>query len=306
MPVPLTGSQYEISAGDYAAVVTELGAGLRALRHRGASLLAGYEPDQVPPAGAGQLLAPWPNRVDGGRYSFGGESLQLDLSEPAAGNAIHGLTRWATWVPVAYEPDRVVLYQPLRGRPGYPFCLDIEAEYRVDAEAGLRVSIIARNAGHRPAPYGTGSHPYLTAGAPVVDECELTLPAARWQPADDRGIPAGPPQDVGGTRYDFRAARKLGDARLDHAFTGLDRGPDGRAWVRLAGPERGVRLWAGEGYRWLQAFTGDPLDEPQRRRALAVEPMTCPPNAFVTGADLLVLEPDDTVRHEWGIEALAG
>src|SRR5437763_74031 len=59
MPVPLTGSQYEISAGDYAAIVTELGAGLRALRHRGASLLAGYEPDQVPPAGAGQLLAPW-------------------------------------------------------------------------------------------------------------------------------------------------------------------------------------------------------------------------------------------------------
>jgi aldose 1-epimerase len=306
MPVPLTGAQYEISAGNYAAVVTELGAGLRALRHRGAPLLAGYQPDQVPPAGAGQLLAPWPNRVDGGRYSFGGERLQLDLSEPAAGNAIHGLTRWATWVPVAYDPDRVVLYQPLRGWPGYPFCLDIEAEYRVDPDAGLRVGIIARNAGTGPAPYGTGSHPYLTAGTPLIDECELTLPAARWQPAGDRGIPAGPPQHVGGTRYDFRAARKLGDVRLDHPFTGLDRGPDGRAWVRLAGPERGVRLWAGEGYRWLQVFTGDPLDEPHRRRALAVEPMTCPPNAFVTGTDLLVLEPGETVRHDWGIEALPG
>jgi aldose 1-epimerase len=251
------------------------------------------------------LLVPWPNRVEGGRYRLAGTSYQLDLSEPGLGTAIHGLTRWQPWSVIRSEPGEVALRHVLLGRSGYPFCLEAEARYQV-SDQGLRVSVSARNVGSRPAPYGTGSHPYLTTGTPLVDDCELTLPAARWQPADDRGIPAGPPQDVGGTRYDFRAARKLGDARLDHAFTGLDRGPDGRAWVRLAGPERGVRLWADEGYRWLQAFTGDPLDEPQRRRALAVEPMTCPPNAFVTGADLLVLEPDDTVRHEWGIEALAG
>jgi len=302
MPTALTGTQYEISAGHYTAVVTELGAGLRALRHRGTPLLAGYEPDQLPPGGAGQLLAPWPNRVARGRYSFGGSRLQLDLSEAAAGNAIHGLTRWATWVAVAYDPDRVLLYQPLRGHAGYPFCLDIEAEYRLDPAAGLRVDIVARNSGHGPAPYGTGSHPYLTAGTPVIDDCELTVPAARWLPIGDRGIPSGPAEDVGGTRYDFRAGRRLSDVRLDHPFTGLDRDGDGRAWVRLAGPERGVRLWAGEGYRWLQVFTGDPLDERHRRRALAVEPMTCPPNAFVTGTDLLILEPGETVRHAWGVE----
>ena len=150
MPIPLTGAQYQISAGDYTAAVTELGAGLRALHHRGTPLLAGYHSDQLPPGGAGQLLAPWPNRVNGGRYSFGGAQLQLDLSEPAAGNAIHGLTRWATWVPVAHDPDRVVLYQALRGHPGYPFCLDIEAGYQLDAKAGLRVDIIARNSGQRP------------------------------------------------------------------------------------------------------------------------------------------------------------
>jgi aldose 1-epimerase len=302
MPTALTGTQYEISAGEYTAVVTELGAGLRSLRHRGKPLLAGYEPDHLPPGGAGQLLAPWPNRVDRGRYSFRGARLQLDLSEPAAGNAIHGLTRWATWVAVAYDPDRIVLYQPLRGRPGYPFCLDIEAEYRLDREDGLRVEIITRNSGRGPAPYGTGSHPYLTAGTRVVDDCELTVPAARWLPIGDRGIPSGPAEDVGGTQYDFRDGRRLADVRLDHPLTGLDRDADGRAWVQLAGPEHGVRLWADEGYRWLQVFTGDPLDEPHRRRALAVEPMTCPPNAFVTGTDLLVLEPGETVRHSWGVE----
>jgi aldose 1-epimerase len=62
-------------------------------------------------------------------------------------------------------------------------------------------------------------------------------------------------------------------------------------------------LWAGEGYRWLQVFTGDPLGPDRRRKALAVEPYTCPPNAFVTGDDLLILQPGATVTHAWGIQA---
>lgn len=306
MPIPLTGAQYEIAAGDYAAVVTELGAGLRGLQHRGKPLLAGYEVSQLPPGAAGQLLLPWPNRIDGGRYSLGGRQFQLDLSEPAAGNAIHGLTRWANWAPAAREPDRVLMRHMLLGRPGYPFCLELEAEYRLGPEAGLRLQVTARNQGSTPAPYGAGSHPYLTAGTPFVDACELTLPAARWQPASDRGIPSGPSEDISGTAFDYRTPRPLDGAHLDHAFTALDRDADGRAWVRLAGPDGGVRLWAGEGYRWLQVFTGDALDEQHRRRALAVEPMTCPPNAFVSGTDLLVLQPGDSVRHSWGVEALSG
>jgi aldose 1-epimerase len=304
MPIPLTGTQYEISAGGYTATVTELGAGLRELRHHGKPLLTGYEADQLPPAAAGQLLAPWPNRVDGGRYSFDGAQFQLDLSEPAAGNAIHGLTRWANWTLAARDENRVLLRHVLHGRPGYPFCLDLEAEYRLDADTGLRVQVTARNAGSGPAPYGTGSHPYLTTGTPVIDECELMLPAARWQPADQRGIPTGPTEDVSGTPFDFRSPRPIGDVRLDHAFTALHRGQDGRVRVRLTGPQGGLSLWAGEGYRWLQVFTADPLDPSHRRRALAVEPMTCPPNAFVTGADLLIIEPGDSVQHSWGVEAL--
>ena len=147
--IPLTGAQYEISAGDYRATVTELGAGLRQLSYRGQPVISEYEPDELPPAGAGQLLAPWPNRVDGGRYSFGGTTRQLDLSEPANGNAIHGLTRWAGWQISENEPGSVLLRHLLHGRPGYPFCLDLGAEYRLSADGGLQVSITARNAGTR-------------------------------------------------------------------------------------------------------------------------------------------------------------
>jgi aldose 1-epimerase len=304
MAIPLTGTQYEISAEGYSAVVTELGAGLRELRHEGRPLINGYEANHLPPAGSGQLLAPWPNRIDGGHYTFGEQPFQLDLSEPLAGNAIHGLTRWANWVAEDQGPGHVRLGLVLHGRTGYPFVLRLQAEYRLGPN-GLHVEVAARNEGDEDAPYGTGNHPYLTAGAPFVDECQLTLPAGRWQPIGNRGIPAGPEEDVAGTEVDFRRARPVGDARLDHAFTGLERGDDGLAWVTLAGPEHTVRLWAGEGYRWLQVFTGDPLDEDHRRRALAVEPMTCPPNAFVTGTDLITLRPGESSRHAWGITSAA-
>jgi aldose 1-epimerase len=299
--VPLTGAQYEIAAGGYQAVATELGGGLRELRHGGRPVIAGYQPDELPPGAAGQLLVPWPNRVDGGRYTVAGTEYQLDLSEPKAGNAIHGLGRWAPWSVVRHDHHAVALRQGLLGRTGYPFCLEIEVEYHL-SDTGLRVSVTARNVGAHAAPYGTGSHPYLTAGAPTVDECELTLPVARWLPADERGIPAGPAQDVAGGALDFRAARSIGTTRLDHAFTGLDRDGQGRAWARLASGGTEVALWAGPDYRWLQVFTGDTLDAAHRRRAVAIEPMTCPPNAFASGIDLVMLAPGASVTHTWGVQ----
>jgi aldose 1-epimerase len=72
MTSAVTGQQYQIGAGSYHATVTGLGAGLRELLFRGQPVIAGYEADELPPGGAGQLLAPWPNRIDGGRYAFAG------------------------------------------------------------------------------------------------------------------------------------------------------------------------------------------------------------------------------------------
>jgi aldose 1-epimerase len=301
--VPLTGNQYQIEAGPYRATVTALGAGLRELRHGNQSLLHGYQPDELPPAGAGQLLAPWPNRIDNGRYSFNGADFQLALSEPALSTAIHGLTRWANLTAIRHDASEVVLRSEPHGQQGYPFSVEIDASYGVDADAGLRVTITARNRGSHPAPYGNGWHPYLNLETPSIDECELTLPATRYLPVDERGLPAGPPQPVDGTSYDFRKPRTISSTSLDTPLTGLTPSDDGRAWAHLAANGNRVSLWAGEGYRWLQVFTGDSLGPDRRRKAIAVEPMTCPPNAFVTGEDLLVLQPGDEVTHSWGITA---
>jgi aldose 1-epimerase len=301
---PMTGAQYEITAGEYRAAVTEVGGGLRQLSYQGRPMITGYQSDELPPAAAGQLLAPWPNRIDHGRYEFDGSSLQLELSEAARGNAIHGLTRWANWEPVGQTADEITLAHVLHGRPGYPFCLELSVSYSVSAASGLQATVTARNAGSRQAPYGTGSHPYLTTGEPMIDPCELELQAAAWLPTDDRGIPSGAAQDVAGTSFDFRSARPIGSTSLDHALTELARDESGRAWARLTGGSVGIGLWAGPGYDWLQVFTGDSLPTQQRRRALAVEPMTCPPNAFASGDGLITLAPGDTVSHSWGIEVL--
>jgi aldose 1-epimerase len=306
--VPLTGQQYQIAAGPYRASVTELGAGLRELLFNDQPVIAGYDADELPPGGAGQLLAPWPNRIDGGRYVFGGTESQLALTEPEHANAIHGLTRWLAWTPVRRNTSTVVLRSRPHGQEGYPFCLEIDAAYRLYAGSGLRVAITATNRGSRAAPYGTGSHPYLTVGTPSINDCELTVPAAFWLPTDDRGIPSGPATAVDGTPYDFRSPRRISTTKLDHALTGLARDRDGRAWAHLSadhGLERRVALWCDEGYRWLQVFTGETLEPDRRRRALAIEPMTCPPNAFVQRDDVLVLEPGQAVTHTWGIQILS-
>jgi aldose 1-epimerase len=303
MTIPLTGTQYEIEAGDYRATVTELGAGLRELEHAGTPLVTTYDADDLPPHGAGQLLTPWPNRIDGGRYSFGGVEHRLDLSEPASGNAIHGLTRWMPWTRASHERSEVTLRSVPHGQQGYPFALQVDVIYRLDGESGLHVTVTAANKGSHPAPWGTGQHPYLKVATPTVDDCELTLPADRWLPVDKRGIPSGASRDVAGTDFDFRAARKIADTRLDHAFTGLRREADGLAWVRLVAGGTGTAIWVDAGYRWLQAFTGDALEPEYRRTALAVEPMTCPPNAFVSGEDLIVLQPRETVTCRWGLRS---
>ena len=92
-----SGEQIEISHGDQRAVVVEVGGGLRAYSAGGRELLDAYPADGQITSGRGQVLIPWPNRIEDGAYEFDGRQQQLALDELAARNAIHGLVRWAGW-----------------------------------------------------------------------------------------------------------------------------------------------------------------------------------------------------------------
>jgi aldose 1-epimerase len=295
-----SGEQVELAFGEQRATVVEVGGGVRTYSIGGQPILDGYDVDEMCHSGRGQVLIPWPNRIRDGSYELDGHRHELPLNEKERRNAIHGLVRWARWTVGERAPDRVVMGHVLHPQPGYPFTLLLAIEYSL-SEEGLRVETTATNVGAERCPYGAGAHPYLTVGTGSVDPLLLRVPARTVLESDERAIPSGT-RAVADTAYDFRQARPIGGTVLDHAFTDLERDPDGLARVRLAAPdtERTTTLWVDESYPHLMVFTGDPLPD-VARRSLAVEPMTCPPDAFNSGEGLILLEPGEAITSAWGI-----
>jgi aldose 1-epimerase len=295
---PPSGEQFEIAFDDQRAVVVEVGGGLRSYTVGGRDVLEGYAADEMSTAGRGQVLLPWPNRLQDGSYEFDGVRYQLALTEPEHTNAIHGLVSWTSWRAREHEPHRVVLGHVVHPQPGYPFALDVAIGYELSA-AGLTVRTTAANVGSVACPYGCGAHPYLTLGTDTVDDVVLQVPARTALRSDERGIPVGT-VPVEGTELDFRSARRVADTKLDTGYTDLQRDEAGICRVTLGTPDGpGLALWVDESYPYLMVFTGDRPDV--QRRGLAVEPMTCAPNAFRTGDGLIRLEPGAAVTTVWGI-----
>jgi aldose 1-epimerase len=296
---PPSGRQVEIRHGDARAVVVEVGGGLRTYEVAGVAVLDGYAEQEMVTAARGQPLIPWPNRLHGGSYTWDGTEHQVPMDEPAKGNSLHGVCRYRNWSVVEATGSAVTMGLRLHPSPPYPFTLDLRIRYELGPD-GLLVGTTTTNVGREDAPYAQGFHPYLSVGT-LVDNAELTVPAETWLPTDEDQIPTGR-ESVAETAYDFRAPRRIGELKIDYAFTDLIRDDRGRATLSLAAGGRAVELWVDEGYRFLEVFTGDTVPhEDRRRHGLGVEPMTAPPNAFVTGDDVLRLHPGETVTLQWGI-----
>ena len=298
-----SGDQFEIAAAGYAAVVTESGAALRSLTHHGRALVHGFPEDEMASGGRGQLLMPWPNRIRDGRYEFGGRELQLGLTDPARGNASHGLARWVAWTVEEHTATSVSLVYRLMAQTGYPWTVDLHVLYDLSAN-GLQVTQTATNLSPEAAPYASGAHPYLCVGD-SIDDLELRLPAQTRLLVDERLLPRGTERVSGD--LDFTTPRRIGDVVLDDGLGSLVH-EDARATVTLVDPasDRGVALWVDERHRWLQVFTPPAVDGV--RQAIAIEPMTAPADAFNSGTDLVTLapagQPGDELSASWGIRSL--
>ena len=309
-PAPASGEQYALELGRQRAVVTEVGATLRSWSLDAVELLDTFGLDSPGDAYRGKVLMPWPNRLRGGRYSFAGREHATALTEPERGNAMHGLVTWVNWGLTERTASRASLAYRLHAQPGYPFVLDLEVDYAL-TEAGLEVTLGAVNAGATAAPLGTGLHPYLDLGRGGANQAQLRVPARCWLPVDEQAIPTGQRRPVAGTPYDFRAMRAIGDVQVDHCFTDLERDADGLARVSVAfeadGGPRELIVWMDSSYSHIQVYTGDEDPEPERRRrSIAVEPMTCAPDAFNSGDGLLVLEPGEKFSGRCGIALATG
>lgn len=306
MSIPPSGRQHEIRYDDQVAVVVEVGGGVREYRVGDRTVLDPYPREAICDGAHGTVLVPWPNRLAEGRYRFDGLDYQVAITEPDKGNAIHGLLRWRGWEVVRQESNRVTMGIRLYPLPGYPFLLDVAVDYVLDGE-GLTVTTTATNRGERTCPYGCGQHPYLSPGDGLIDDAVLHFAAGTRIVTDpQRQLPTGT-EPVAGGRFDFSQGRRLGDQRIDFAFTDLARDGAGRAWVRLEGPDgRRAELWVDETYPIVELFTGDTLSPHRRRQGLGTEPMSCPPNAFQSGEGVRRVAPGQAVTTRWGARLHTG
>jgi aldose 1-epimerase len=297
-PWPATEpTEVPLSAGDARLVVDLRGGGLRTLTVGAWEVLDGYAAGEVPAGRRGGVLLPWPNRLRDGRWTWQGRQLQLEVASPASPTANHGFVSAQPWQVLDVADGRVSVGTVVEKRSGYPFRLAAAIDHVLEP-GRLACTVRVRNVGDAPAPFGVGLHPYLAVGASAdgdIGEAALDVPA-RTRLVVEGGLPTGERAPFDG------AIGPIGDRALDDPLTDLVRDDDGWARVRLRGRAGTLELAVDEAWRWLQVYTGDTLPPGQRRRSLAVEPMTCPPNALADGTDLLVLDPAGEWSGTWTLD----
>ncbi|MCX6497712.1 MAG: aldose 1-epimerase family protein [Arthrobacter sp.] len=298
-----TGRQYELRRGEALAVVTELAAGLRLYSRAGVQLTESYGDAEISPGATGITLAPWANRVEDGVWHLNGKKQQLDITEVSRNNASHGLLRNASYSLVDESEFSVTLEAAVFPQHGYPFLLRHRVRYELDGGLGLAVRQTLVNDSQDPAPFVLGAHPYLRLGEVPSEELTVEVGGRTRLVTDARLIPRST-EPVGGD-FDLRAGRLAGDLDLDCAYTDLDFDDGGVARSTLRTPDgRSVSLWQDANCRYVHVFVTDNF--PGRTKAVALEPMTGPANAFNSGDGLRWLLPGESFSMDWGITAALG
>ncbi|MFX0537252.1 aldose-1-epimerase [Ornithinimicrobium sp. Y1847] len=289
------GTITRLRSGDYEATIASVGATLVALTFRGRDLIVPFDPDGRSDGYQGAVLVPWPNRITQARYAVGGVSLQLPVNEAETGAALHGFGYAQDWQPEYIDDAEACWVLDLTPSEGYPFPVRCRVEYVLDARHGLQIHVVGTNVGPVDAPFGASAHPYLTCGLRPVDEYTITVPASAYLGADERMVPTEL-SAVDGTELDLRHPQVIGGRPVDHAYTGL---PDAEWEVTLTHPHAGgVRLTSAA--PWVQVYTGERLG----RVGVAVEPMTCGPDAFNRQPEEVLLRPGESRSVEMKISAL--
>lgn len=294
-----SGRQYELRRGDALAVVTELAAGLRLYSRDGVQLTETYGDGDIAPGATGITLAPWANRVEDGVWYLDGKKQQLDVTEVSRNNASHGLLRNASYELVDESEFSVTLEAPIFPQHGYPFLVRHRVQYALAEDLGLVVRQTLLNDSQASAPFVLGSHPYLRLGDVPAGDLVLTVGAGRRLVADDRLIPRSSEPVSGDT--DLRGGRTVSELDIDVAYTDLAFDGGVARQTLQASDGRSVSLWQDDSCAYVHVFVTDQF--PGRAKAVAIEPMTGPANAFNSGDGLRWLPAGESFTMTWGISA---
>jgi aldose 1-epimerase len=296
-----TGEQYELSLGDVRAAITEVGAGIRQLSVAGVQLAEPWDEFAPRPFFAGATLVPWPNRVRGGQWTSDGAEQQLDVTEPELGHALHGLLADRPFDVESRDASSITLAATIYPIRGYFFQLDYSVRYELTA-GGIRVTQRVGNVGVASAPAAFGAHPFLRVGDVPVGQLTVQSSARSFLEQDARQIPTGS-APTAGTDRDLRAGRVVDELYFDDTFADLEL-VDGLYRQRLSAPDgRFVEVWQEPDFDHVHVFVTRIFPGPDGlTTAIAIEPMTAPPDAFNSGTGVRWLEPGDTWSASWGIE----
>jgi aldose 1-epimerase len=294
-----SGEQIAIAHGDQRAVVTEVGATLRTYVKGGLSVVEGFAGEEVPTHARGQVLYPWPNRIGEGEWTFSGRVARPTIDDVPHATASHGLVRWRPFQVEAVNQNRCVLSLLLHPTPDYPFLSDISVAYHLGS-LGLTVTTTVTNRDSVPLPFGVGFHPYLAVTTPTIEGAQLEVPAKSYVAVDDRQLPTGEILPLAGNQLDFSKRKSLSGHELDVTYTDLLRDDTGLAVATLEDASGGeIDLSVDRNFPYFQVYTGDQLEKGRRRTSVAIEPMTCPPDALRSGKDVVVLEPGQHWAGSW-------
>lgn len=300
----VTGEQFDLSletssGGIVQATITQVAAGIRRLSVSGIDIVPPYDPGRKRPWGSGIILVPWPNRIRDGLWSLHGEPQQLAITEPAKNNAIHGLLRFSPYSVAARTESTIRLEAKVFPQNGYPFLLDTAVTYRL-VDAGIEVTHSVTNQSDAAAPVAIGAHPFFTIGDVKPEDLTVTVNVTTHFEVDERLLPTAE-VPVDGTPFDLRGGVFLSDLALDDGFGGAVI-RDGVSEHSVSAPDgRTVTVWGDANFPYWQVFTTEQY--PGQSKAVAIEPMTAPTDAFNSGQDLKWLAPGETWEAGWGARA---
>ncbi|WP_456457756.1 aldose epimerase family protein [Reichenbachiella sp.] len=287
---------------EYIEILTDFGAGINDLVVRNsegnmASVIDGYQSEYEiihdhHTAYKGCKLSPYPNRIPDGKYEFEGKSYQLVINDLPTNNSLHALLHNRPFEIVGQSANEAGAMLKLRyvykGTDlGYPFPYELLLTYTMDG-SGVKFHTQIQNTGSETLPLGDGWHPYFQFED--LDQIDLEMgPAKRLS------------SNVGNTLSDehgFEEESSLAGKALDDCFEVQE---NGEYQVFLRDQKQGIEIEICQEsevgkYKYFQIYT------PPSRKSIAVEPVTCPPNAFNTGHGLIKLEPKQEVSMTFGIK----
>lgn len=241
-------------------------------------------------------LFPFPNRLNLGRYTFDNRNYQLPANFPWSDHAVHGLLYNQPFKLTEFFADEESASASFQFKTdslhqGFPFAFEINITFSINADGVLHSSTDIKNCGDVSFPFGDAWHPYFSLNTDR-ENCTLTLPSC-VEVIHSNDLPTGDTQPC----HDFSQSKSLQGLELNHCF----QFPEGsQTEITLQRDDLIASLYyqQDENYPYVQLYT------PDQEQSIAIEPMSCPADAFNNHMGLLTLAPNQNQTFTWQCQAV--